>query len=193
MRHEKHGGSRTRLYNIWKMMKQRCFNPKAPNYSDYGGRGVSVCKAWKASFSAFRDWAVSSGYRDRLTIERRNVNGGYTPRNCTWIPKARQSDNTRRNVVVGGKNLSQWSRKLGINRGTVQARRRKGDTGKRLLRPRRKESSKYPGVSFDPTSKKKSWRARCGFGGKMYRLGRFATEEQAYEQVQITRLCISKM
>ena len=60
-----HGGSLgDRLHNIWGHMVHRCNNEEIANY---GGRGISVCREWKQSFEAFRDWALSNGYRDNLT------------------------------------------------------------------------------------------------------------------------------
>ena len=35
--------SGTRLYIIWQGMKQRCYNPNHPQYSNYGGRGITAC------------------------------------------------------------------------------------------------------------------------------------------------------
>ena len=105
-----HGGRRTRLYQIWCNMKQRCKNV---NYPDYGGRGIEVCEEWKNSFEAFRDWALANGYRDDLTIERKDVNGDYCPENCTWATRKAQNNNTRNNhfIEYNGqtKTISQWA------------------------------------------------------------------------------------
>ena len=46
-----------RLYNIWKNMKQRCYNSKCERYKDYGGRGIEICKEWRDNFDNFADWA----------------------------------------------------------------------------------------------------------------------------------------
>src|SRR5260370_14452227 len=35
-----------RSYASWQSMKDRCLNPTAANYKDYGGRGVTVCDRW---------------------------------------------------------------------------------------------------------------------------------------------------
>lgn len=37
----KHGGCGTPLYNVWKSMRQRCNNPKSPDYRWYGNKGDS--------------------------------------------------------------------------------------------------------------------------------------------------------
>ena len=40
-RNKTHGMSKTRLYNIWSLMKGRCYNSKFKFYKNYGGRGIS--------------------------------------------------------------------------------------------------------------------------------------------------------
>lgn len=89
-----HGGTGSRLYQIWVNMLGRCEDEKRASFRNYGGRGIAVCQEWR-SFSRFRDWAVDSGYLDKLTIERIDVNGNYEPKNCTWIPAELQSRNRR--------------------------------------------------------------------------------------------------
>jgi len=177
-----HGFSKTRLNSTWRGMKQRCSNPNAEGYYLYGGRGIIVCKSWRDSFVIFRNWALKNGYTDQLTIERINVNGNYTPKNCKWIPLSEQANNTRRNRVINGKNLTQWSKELGINRGALQARLKFSELGEHILRPVRKERSKYPGVTFDDSNNnKKPWRVRFGHKGKVFHGGRFKTEKQAHK------------
>ncbi len=90
-----HGGGGTRLYTIWKAMKARCYNLKAEKYKDYGGRGITICPEWKNDFSAFRDWALSSGYTDDLSIDRIDVDGNYEPLNCRWATAKEQRHNRR--------------------------------------------------------------------------------------------------
>lgn len=89
-----HGESKTRLYRIWAAMWTRCTNSKHKGYKDYGGRGISVCKAWE-SYPQFSDWARSHGYDDRLSIDRKNNDLGYTPDNCRWATVKQQRNNRR--------------------------------------------------------------------------------------------------
>lgn len=103
-----HGGSSTRLYNIWCGMKRRCFNVRDAAYKRYGARGITVCVEWRSSFAAFREWALSSGYADHLSIDRINNDAGYLPENCRWATAKQQNRNYSRNVTacIDGKRVA---------------------------------------------------------------------------------------
>lgn len=94
-RHLLHGGKGSRLYNIWKNARQRCRNPKTPDYILYGGRGIQFSPIWD-DFAVFRDWAMANGYQDDLTIDRINPDGDYCPENCRWVGWKEQRQNQRR-------------------------------------------------------------------------------------------------
>lgn len=115
----KHGFHGTNIYNVWRNMKARCFNPNKPGYKYYGGRGIVVCDDWKNNFMSFYNWAICNGYEDDLTIERIDVNGNYEPENCRWATRKDQANNTTRNhkVTYNGKTqtLSQWANEYGLN------------------------------------------------------------------------------
>ena len=86
-----HGGTGTRLHCIWKDMIQRCGNDQNPAFPRYGGRGIRVCPEWRHDFPAFRDWALSHGYAENLTIDRKDNDGNYEPGNCQWITREENS------------------------------------------------------------------------------------------------------
>lgn len=121
-RSTKHGQTKSRLYHIWQSMIRRCIDPKKDGYSSYGGRGITVCKAWRFSFEIFRDWAAANGYADNLTIDRIDNNLGYCPENCRWAATKEQSKNRRSSIIYQGKCVAEWSAELGVNAATIYKR-----------------------------------------------------------------------
>lgn len=120
-----HGMSDTPLFAVWWAMISRCKNPNNKSYKNYGGRGIRVCDEWTDS-SKFFEWAIKNGYAEGLTIERIDVNGGYEPSNCTWIPKEKQARNKTNNrmIEINGerKCLAQWCEEYGVDYFTVHQR-----------------------------------------------------------------------
>lgn len=133
--HYKHGGAGTRLHGIWKGMINRC-NPENKHSEHYGIRGIRVCPEWR-EYEVFRDWAMANGYRDDLTIERKNIDGDYCPENCSWISQAAQTRNTRRCIFVTHDGVTatvgEWADRLGIPRSTVYYRIQKGASPEEAL------------------------------------------------------------
>lgn len=137
--HRKYEYDDKRLYDIWYAMISRCTNRNNSGFYLYGGRGITVCKEWigENGFENFYIWAMENGYRDGLSIDRKNVNGGYCPENCRWSTIKEQNNNTRRNVFLeyDGKRqtMAQWSEETGIKYGTIRGRLKRGWSVERTL------------------------------------------------------------
>lgn len=92
-----------RLYGIYNGIKKRCYNNRCSRYKDYGGRGISMCAEWlnrDNGFDSFVDWALANGYADDLTIDRIDVDGDYSPKNCRWCTLKEQNQNKRTTIWV---------------------------------------------------------------------------------------------
>ena len=119
-----------RLYSVWQHMLNRCENPNDPSYINYGRRGVTACKEWRFDVHCFASWAVSNGYKQGLTIERKDVNGNYCPENCTFATRKEQNRNKTDTawITICGetKPLSEWCEILHFNQSTAITRRNRG-------------------------------------------------------------------
>lgn len=126
---ELHGYRSHPLYERWRKMMARCYDPSQQGYHRYGGRGISVCAEWQ-SVSAFVEWGLSSGFDPSLTLERINNDGDYEPANCRWATQKEQASNRSTNVYIeiGGENktISEWSRETGVRTSKISYRVSKG-------------------------------------------------------------------
>lgn len=124
--HKTHGQTNTKLFYVWQTMRKRCYQKNNKDYKDYGGRGIKVCDEWQINFQAFYDWAMLNGYKEGLTIERKDTNGNYEPSNCKWATQKEQCNNRRNNhlITYNGKTqtLQKWANEYKINRQTLSSR-----------------------------------------------------------------------
>lgn len=93
MKRESHGMKGTTEYNLWRNIKERCHNKNHPRFSDYGGRGITVCDKWRDSFSAF--FKDMGNRPENMTLERVNNDLGYSKENCVWATQTVQNRNQR--------------------------------------------------------------------------------------------------
>lgn len=142
--------SKTRLYNIWKMMRKRCRCKNRFDYKYYGGKGIKVCEEWDNTdfgYDAFRFWALRNGYKDSLTIDRIDNNGDYCPENCRWVTMRMQQynkpttkspipDNIKlKTMTYKGKTLTikEWANKLGVDHHALRMRLKRGWSVERTI------------------------------------------------------------
>lgn len=118
-----HGMANTRIYKIWEAMHRRCKSPKSNCYERYGGRGITVCPEWDKFENFYADMGeVPEGKQ----LDRIDNNKGYSATNCRWVTPSENGQNKRnnRNYTLNGQTfcLAEWSRRVGIDRGTLAAR-----------------------------------------------------------------------
>lgn len=137
----RHGETKTRLYDIWRSMKSRCFYKNNKSYARYGGRGISVCEEWM-TYEPFRDWALSHGYNPdapygKTTLDRIDVNGDYSPENCRLVDMKTQANNKRNNVYIKingeTKTMKEWAEIYGVSYKTVINRHWRGVSTEKLF------------------------------------------------------------
>ena len=136
-------GNKKVLYSRWQNMKERCYNLKNKHYQDYGARGITVCEEWKNSFKNFYEWANTHGFSKELSLDRVDVNKGYSPKNCRWVCAKVQSDNKRNNRFIIYKGVSmtigRWASRVNLTWDILAWRLQKGwDIEKALFTPRMK-------------------------------------------------------
>ena len=86
-----HGQSRSREYQIWADIKDRCDNPNNPRYHRYGGRGITYPASWSTFEPFWED--MRDTYQDNLTIDRTDNNKPYSKDNCEWVTMQVQLQN----------------------------------------------------------------------------------------------------
>jgi hypothetical protein len=99
--HNRGNGRVSPEYRSWKNMVQRCTNSKAINYSNYGGRGITIDPRWlgEGGFENFLadmgPCPVDSKGRRTHTLDRISPNSNYGPGLCRWSTYKTQANNQR--------------------------------------------------------------------------------------------------
>lgn len=93
---KQHGMTGTGIFNTWKSMMYRCYQPSGNMYKYYGGRGIIVCDRWH-SFENFNQ--DMSPRPDGLQLDRINNDGNYELGNCRWVTSSVNNSNQRRRTI----------------------------------------------------------------------------------------------
>lgn len=97
----KHGMSKTKLYQVWNGMKERCSNKNFKQYADYGGRGIKVYEYLEKDFKSFLYWCIrGGGYKPGLELDRIDNDKDYCPQNCRFTTHKVNNRNKRNNRWV---------------------------------------------------------------------------------------------
>jgi len=117
--------ARAAAYTAWYNMQLRCHDSTTRDFQRYGGRGITVCARWCASFDNF---LADVGPRPAVgySIDRIDVNGNYEPGNVRWADAKTQARNKRNNRLIcfNGRTqtMAAWAEELGMPLWTLSQR-----------------------------------------------------------------------
>lgn len=136
----KHGhcrrGKRSKLYNVWNTMRERCDNPNSISYPNYGAKGITVCDEWK-KYENFLKFAVESGYKEGLALDRVDSDGPYCPENCRWVTQRENNRNKKNLIYLTARGethlLVDWARMTGQPKARLYDRRKYGWSDEEII------------------------------------------------------------
>lgn len=132
-----HGLSRSKIYKI---------------YYNMISRGITVCDEWldkENGFMNFYIWSMDNGYKEGLSIDRKDINKEYSPNNCRWTTDLEQGRNRPTTIWLsyGGYTfpITVWVEITKIDRATIDYRLKHGWTPEDTLRtpPHKKRGNGY--------------------------------------------------
>jgi len=184
------------LYLKWRWIRARA------RWLRQRGEPFEVAAEW-SDYAAFREWALTHGYRAGLSLVRKDPNGDWEPLNCQFVSRARASGYHRRKPAKKErpprwtlkafgeeKGLTAWARdpRCAVTAPAVRRRLEKGWKSEDAIT----EPPAYPGLSghvfhrvraFGETKSVTDWardrRCKVTLGGLQGRLKRGVAAEVA--------------
>ena len=150
-------------------MKDRCRNPNFPQWKHYGGRGIKVCERWSEPLVGFDHFLADMPSRPLgHSLDRIDVDGGYSPDNCRWATRSEQQLNRRDTVrvVIDGATYkaSELAQLHKIKVDTIVARAAAGLAFAAVTSPQRRFSFGGLALGGAASGAKKSARTHCPHG-----------------------------
>lgn len=79
-------------YKAYRGMMDRCYNENSVTKEWYLDKGVTVCDEWRGNPKAFVEWAISSGWKPGLHLDKDILSNElgisppiYSPQTCQWV------------------------------------------------------------------------------------------------------------
>ncbi|MEG2347247.1 MAG: hypothetical protein RSB50_06155 [Cetobacterium sp.] len=84
-------GERSKSYNTWRNIINRCYDPKNVSYKYYGLKGVVVCDEWFV-FSNFKKW-FDKNYSECKVVDKDIKGNGmiYSAETCCFVTQKQNS------------------------------------------------------------------------------------------------------
>jgi hypothetical protein len=83
---------------MWHGIMRRCYDPKHPDYSNYGARGIQVADEWKDFWTFVADMGERPS--EAHSVGRIDNGGCYAAANCEWQTPTQQGRNRRSSVLT---------------------------------------------------------------------------------------------
>lgn len=89
-----HGKTRSKVYNAWCNIKERCYNPNSTAYERYGGAGVIMHEEFIWSFQSFySEVGDPPDETNEWSVDRVDHTKNYEPGNLRWATHNQQAQN----------------------------------------------------------------------------------------------------
>lgn len=141
------------LYEHWKQMINRCYNPKHVSYKNYGDRNIKVCNRWLCFEYFLNDIVNYESYKKlydghSFQIDRKDNDKNYCFENCHIVSCKQNARNRRSNFYVDVYKNSQF-----IERGYITDISKKYNLARTTIHRRIDNKSIIDGIEFRISNK----------------------------------------